>query len=121
MIRGFDNVRDAEVVINTGEDHRYVLDTNNVVNASATVSLTMEQGKLLTAEQAQAIRYLIAKGVAGLNVSEVTIHDKKGNIYDGLTTGGTADSVDSTALALQTEQYWNNAIRSTIEQLLLPM
>ena len=121
MIRGFDNVRDAEVVINTGEDHRYVLDTNNVVNASATVSLTMEQGKLLTAEQAQAIRYLIAKGVAGLNVSEVSISDKKGNIYDGLTTGGTADSVDSTALALQTEQYWNNAIRSTIEQLLLPM
>lgn len=121
MIRGFDNVRDAEVVINTGEDHRYVLDTNNVVNASATVSLTMEQGKLLTAEQAQAIRYLIAKGVAGLNVSEVSISDKKGNIYDGLTTGGTADSVDSTALALQTEQWWANQIRSQIEQQLYKM
>lgn len=121
MIRGFDNVRDAEVVINTGEDNGYVLDTNNIVNASATVSLTMEQGKLLTAEQAEAIRYLISKGVAGLKVSEVSISDKKGNIYDGLTTGGNADSIDSTALALQTEQYWRNAIRSAIEQLLLPM
>ena len=121
MIRGFDNVRDAEVVINTGEDNGHVLDTNNIVNASATVSLTMEQGKLLTAEQAEAIRYLISKGVAGLKVSEVSISDKKGNIYDGLTTGGNADSIDSTALALQTEQYWRNAIRSAIEQLLLPM
>lgn len=121
MIRGFDNVRDAEVVINTGEDNGYVLDTNNIVNASATVSLTMEQGKLLTAEQAEAIRYLIAKGVAGLKVSEVSISDKKGNIYDGLTTGGKADSVDSTALALQTEQWWANQIRSQIEQQLYKM
>lgn len=121
MIRGFDNVRDAQVVINTGEDHRYVLDTNNIVKASASVRLTMVQGKLLTAEQAQAIRYLIAKGVAGLEVSEVTISDTKGNIYDGLTTGGNADSMDATALALQTEQYWRNAIQSEIEQLLLPM
>lgn len=121
MIRGFDNVRDAEVVINTGEDNGYVLDTNNIVNASATVSLTMEQGKLLTAEQAEAIRYLIAKGVAGLKVSEVSISDKKGNIYDGLTTGGKADSIDSTALAMQAEQWWQNSIRAQLEQLLDPM
>lgn len=121
MIRGFDNVRDAEVVINTGEDNGYVLDTNNIVNASASVSLTMEQGKLLTAEQAEAIRYLISKGVAGLKVSEVSISDKKGNIYDGLTTGGNADSIDSTALAMQAEQWWQNSIRAQLEQLLDPM
>ncbi len=117
-IRGFDNVRDATVYINTGEDNRYVLDTNNVVNASASVSLTMQQGKLLTTEQANAIRYLISKGVAGLKVDDVSISDKKGNIYDGLTTGGTADSVDSTALALQTEQWWSNQIRAAIENML---
>lgn len=121
MIRGFDNVRDAEVVINTGEDNGYVLDTNNIVNASASVSLTMEQGKLLTAEQAEAIRYLISKGVAGLKVSEVSISDKKGNIYDGLTTGGNADSIDATALALQCEQWWRNSIRAQIEQQLYKM
>ena len=121
MIRGFDNVRDAKVVINTGEDNGYVLDTNNIVNASASVFLTMEQGKLLTAEQAEAIRYLISKGVAGLDVSEVSISDTKGNIYDGLTTGGNADSIDATALALQTEQWWANSIRAQLEQLLDPM
>lgn len=120
-IRGFDNVRDADVYINFGQDNGYVLDPNNRVKASASVRLTMEQGKLLTADQANAIRYLISKGVAGLDVSEVSICDTKGNIYDGLTTGGNADSVDATALALQTEQYWNNSIRAQIEQLLEPM
>lgn len=117
-IRGFDNVRDATVYINTGEDNRYVLDTNNVVNASASVSLTMQQGKLLTSDQANAIRYLISKGVAGLNVDDISISDKKGNIYDGLTTGSNADSMDSTALALQTEQWWTNQIRASIENML---
>ncbi len=117
-IRGFDNVRDAEVYINFGQDNGYVLDTNNVVKASASVRLTMEQGKLLTDEQANAIRYLIAKGVAGLEVSEVTISDTKGNIYDGITAGGSGDAADSTALALQAEQWWSNQIQSKIEHLL---
>jgi len=77
----------------------------------------MEQGKLLTADQANAIRYLVSHGVAGLKVEDVHIGDKKGNIYDGLTTGG-AQAADSTALALQTEQWWTNQIRSQIEQML---
>ena len=118
ILRSFDNVRDAEVVINTGEDNGYVLDTNNIVSASASVSLTMDQNKLLTAEQAQAMRHFVAHAITGLSVDEVHISDKKGNIYDGLTTGGTADSVDATALALQTEQWWANSIRSSIEQML---
>lgn len=118
VIRGFDNVRDAKVVINPGEDHSYVLDSDNIVNASASISLTMEQGKLLTPEQAQAMRYFVAHAVTGLNVEDVHIDDTKGNIYDGLTTGGTADSADSTALALQTEQWWSNQIQSKVEQML---
>lgn len=117
-IRGFDNVRDADVYINFGEDNSYVLDANNVVNASASVKLYMEQGKLLTEEQANAIRYLISRGVAGLKVSEVTIVDSKGNIYDSITAGGSGDAADSTALALQAEQWWENQIRSKIENML---
>lgn len=121
IIRKFDGVRDADVVINPGEDNGYILDTGNIVNASADVTLTMQQNKLLTNEQAQAIRYLVSHGVAGLKVEDVSIHDTKGNIYDGLTTGGNADSVDSTALALQTEQWWSNQIQSKIEQQLYKM
>jgi len=115
-VRKFDGVRDADIYIDLGEDNGYILDTNNVVNASATVTLTMNNNKLLTNEQAQAIRYMVSHGVAGLNVEDVTIHDTKGNIYDNLTTGGNADSVDSTALALQTQRYWENQIQSRIEQ-----
>ena len=104
-IREFDNVRDAVVYINPGEDNKYVLDANNRVEASASVRLTMQQGKLLTEGQATAIRYLIAKGVAGLNVDEVHIDDTSGNIYDPLPSSSTGEAIDSTALALQTEQW----------------
>lgn len=120
ILRGFDGVRDADIVINAGEDHSYVLDTNNIVRASASVSLTMEQNKLLTPEQAQAMRYFVAHAITGLSVDDVHISDTRGNIYDGLTTDGSgkASAEDSTALALQTEQWWENSIRSSIEQML---
>ena len=116
-IRGFDNVKDVTVHINPGEDTGYVLDSGSIVNASATVTLTMDQGKLLTEGQATAIRYLMSKGVAGLKVSEVTIHDTKGNIYDDFE-GGVGDSADSTALALQSQRWWENNIQSKIENML---
>ncbi len=117
-IRGFDNVKDVKVTINPGEDNGYVLDAGSIVNASAYVSLEMDQGKLLTEEQATAIRYLMSKGVAGLKVSEGTISDKKGNIYDEFLTDGKADAADSTALALQSQRWWENNIQSKVENML---
>lgn len=116
-IRGFDNVKDVDVTINPGEDNGYVLDSGSIVNASAYVSLEMDQGKLLTEDQANAIRYLMSKGVAGLKLTEVTISDKKGNIYDDFE-GGMGDSADSTALALQSQRWWENNIQSKIENML---
>lgn len=41
----FPGVRSATVNINLGEDRGYVLDSNNVVKASAAVMLTMQNGK----------------------------------------------------------------------------
>lgn len=37
VIRNFSSVRDAAVFITPGEDHTYVLDSGNVVEARATV------------------------------------------------------------------------------------
>ena len=43
VIRNFSSVRDAAVFITPGEDHTYVLDSGNVVEARATVIVTMEE------------------------------------------------------------------------------
>ena len=115
-IRQFPGVRNVDVQINPGEDRSYVLDTNNVVDATASVFLTMETGKLLTNEQANAIRNYVSHGVAGLDVSNVSIGDTWGNHYDSVL--GEGNAADDSALKLQLEQEWSNRIRTQVMQAL---
>lgn len=115
-----ENVRDAQVNIAEGEDHSYVLDSGNKVDASASVVVTMRDGKMLTDQQAAAIRALVAGGVQGLEVDSVEILDTLGNIYtagDGLSSAAT----DASALKLQLEEKYNNLTRTNIMQILVPI
>ena len=116
----FDGVKDATVQITEGEDNSYVLDSGNRVDASASVTVTMRDGKLLTDKQAAAIRSLVAYGVQGLTVENVIVSDIYGNVY-------TADddfsdiSNDSSALKMELEEKYNNLIRTNIMQILVPI
>ena len=47
-IRNFPDVMDADVFITPGENRAYILDSGNVVEATAAVSVTMVEGKMLT-------------------------------------------------------------------------
>lgn len=119
-ISQFPGVRSVTVEIDLGEDRRYVLDSDNVVKATASVFLTMQKGKSLTAEQANAIRNYVANSVAGLDVESVSIGDTEGNDYSGQTTGvGTAAA--SSALKLQLERQWRESLRNGILQALEPI
>ena len=112
-IRQFPGVRDASVNINEGEDRGYVLDTNKVVNATATVMLTMEKGKMLDGGQANAIRNYISHSVAGLKPEDVSIEDTIGNDYNS-TIGSGGNATTDSALKLQLEKEWSNRIRTQI-------
>lgn len=112
-IRQFPGVRDASVNINEGEDRGYVLDTNKVVDATATVMLTMEKGKMLDGGQANAIRNYISHSVAGLKPEDVSIEDTIGNDYNS-TIGGGGNATTDSALKLQLEKEWSNRIRTQI-------
>lgn len=115
-----DNVRDAQVNLNPGEDNTYVLDSGNKVDASASVIVTLKDGKMLTDKEAMAIRTLVAGGVKGLEVDSVSITDTMGNVYttgDGLSNA----SSDSSALKLQLEEKYNNLTRTNIMQVLAPI
>lgn len=116
-IRTFDNVVDAEVYITPGENRAYILDSGNVVKATASVSVTMAQGTLLSDGQAEAIQQLVAHAVQGLEIESVSITDKAGNIY--LT--GDALSGDSSALKLQLQQSFENRMRTQIMNVLTPL
>ena len=116
-IRCFDNVRDAVVTINTGEDASYVLDSNKMVSASASVFVTMREGSKLTNEQVEAIRRLVAHSVKGLEIGSVTVEDASGNTYN--STEAHMDS-DASALKLQLEEDYENKIRTQVLQALVP-
>lgn len=119
VIRNFDGVKDAAVLLTPGEDHTYVLDSSNKVDATASVTVTMENGKTLTDSQVKAIRNLVSSGMAGLNVENVTIGDTYGNTYsagDDFT-----DLQDASALKLKLEEQCNNSIRTRVMQALTPI
>ncbi|MDE7171270.1 MAG: hypothetical protein K2O11_05250 [Oscillospiraceae bacterium] len=109
----FPGVRDVDVSINPGENRGYVLDSNNMVEASAGVFLFMQNGKTLTDGQANAIRNYIAAGVPGLKVQNVTIEDSNGTDYSGVSSGNAAAAASS-ALKLQMEKQWRTRIEEQI-------
>jgi flagellar M-ring protein FliF len=117
-IRCMDGVKDAVVTLTQGEDHSYVLDSGNVVNASASVLVTMRNDESLSSQMAEAIRTLVSHGVQGLEIDNVSIIDSLGNTYD-TESSGSADS-DASSLKLQLEEKYNNKIRTEVLQALIP-
>lgn len=115
-IRNFPNVVDAAVYITPGENRAYILDSGNVVEATAAVSVTMVEGQMLTDAQAQAIRDLIAHGVQGLTIDSVSISDTVGNIY--LTEDALNGEIS--ALKMQLQQGMENRIRTQVMNVLTP-
>ena len=116
-IRSFDNVQDAVVNLTPGEDRGYILDSGNVVNATAAVKVSMRDSKKLTTQQAAAIREFVSNSLQGLEVSRVSITDSYGNTYSGGSL--TADS-DASALKMQLEEEQANKIRTQVMQVLAP-
>lgn len=119
-IQCLDGVKEARVNINPGEDRSYVLDSGNVVKATAGVFVIMQDGQKLTNQQAAAIQNLVAHSVKGLEVSSVSITDSMGNLYSGGEDGSAASS-EASQLKLRLEEEYNNKIRTTIMQVLVPI
>lgn len=117
-IRCLDGVKNAVVTLTPGEDRGYVLDSGNVVEATAAVFVTMEGAQTLTSQQAAAIRNLVAFGAEGLKVENIRISDAAGNTYSG---GDGTGSADASQLKLALEEQVNNKVRASILEVLVPL
>ncbi len=74
-IRLFDGVMDAKVTIAQGSDDKFALSTTETIDASASVVVTMKEGKTLSKANANAIRNLISRSVKGVNFTNVSVFD----------------------------------------------
>lgn len=119
VICNMDGVEKASVLLTPGEDHTYVLDSDDQVDASAAVQVTMEDGKTLSDNEVKAIRNLVSHGLSGLNVENVEISDTYGNTYS--TDADFSDAESSSQLKMELEEKYNNLIRTRVMQVLLPL
>lgn len=115
-IRNMQGIRDAVVFINPGEDRSYILDNNIVVEATASVEVTMVDGESLSGEMAEAIRYLVSHAMKGLEIESVVILDNLGNVYDMFS----ADDSAASELKLRLETEFANRIRTQVMEVLVP-
>jgi len=118
-IRCIKGVKEATVFINESEDHSYILDTDNVIEATATVMVEMQDGGDLPAELAESIRSMVSTAVQDLSFDNITVGDTNGNTY-----GGGDESInakDESQLRLALEAQVNDELRRNIMQVLIPL
>lgn len=120
VIRSMEGIKEASVLITQGEDRRYILDDSNMVEASASVSVTTSTGQKLSSQQVTAIQNLVARGVQGLQIENISIIDSMGNFYSAGDDESYA-SADASALKLRLEEQESNKVRSYIMQVLSPL
>ncbi|MCI8677527.1 MAG: flagellar M-ring protein FliF [Lawsonibacter sp.] len=118
IIRQFDGVRDASVVLTPGTERVYVLDPE-ATPATASVTIELEGTKPLSSGVVTAIRNTVAFGLEGLEVSNVAIHDTTGNNYSDAS--GFGELAEVSALKLQYEDEINNKVRSQVLNALVPI
>ena len=108
VIRCMDGVKSAVVTIAQGEDRRYVLDSSNAVDASASVMVTMNGGGRLSDQQAAAIRNLVAHGVQGLEIDNIAISDSLGDSY-AKRFGEVAPIINNGVAEVEQKDYFNTS------------
>lgn len=82
--------------------------------ATASVMLTLQNGRSLSEGQVQAIRFLVASSVPGMNADQVSVIDQRGALLSD-----TATSSDMKAFQLQTQI--EDRFRRALDTLLSPM
>lgn len=122
VVSRMEGVEWADVNITPGEDRGYVLDKNNVVNATASVMVRTRDGRVLDDKVAEAIRGYVSHGVQGLTVESVDLHDTNGNPYYGSESGTEqGGNLDASEWKFRLEQKLQNQIRTEIMNILVPL
>lgn len=118
-IDGLDPVAASRVNIAAPNDNLFA-DASQATTAS--VAITTKPGMALTPEEVQGITMLVARGVAGLRPSDVTIVDQDGNVLVPSATAadpeGATNAVALTQQQLEAKQRYESAVQAKIQSML---
>lgn len=110
-IETIDAVKSARVHVAAAEPSLFVREDRP---ATASVMLTLQNGRNLSDGQVQAIRFLVASSIPGMNADQVSVIDQRGALLSD-----TATSSDMKAFQLQTQM--EDRFRRALDTLLGPM
>lgn len=120
-IKCLEDVKDAKVTIQTGSDNRYVLDSENAIPASASVTVIMKNNEAMPEKYVDAIGNMISTAVSGLKFDNITITDSLGNTYFPNDSSSSNSPVSASDLKLKLEEQVNNRVRNEVVQALAPV
>ncbi|MGL5255971.1 MAG: flagellar basal-body MS-ring/collar protein FliF [Proteocatella sp.] len=112
----FDGVKDAKVTIALGEDRKYVLDSKNITETTASVVVIMKDGGSPTPEQVKAIQRLVAKSIPELAMENVVVIDGEGN--DVSVTPNLQTELNQ--LRAEFEKQLENSVKAKVTNVLIP-
>lgn len=112
----FDGVKDAKVTIALGEDRKYVLDSKNATDTSASIVVVMKDGGSPTPEQVKGIQRLVAKSIPQLEMENIVVIDGEGNdvsVAPNLQT-------ELNQLRAEFEKQVENSVKAKVANVLAP-
>ena len=112
----FDGVKDAKVTIALGEDRKYVLDSKNATDTSASVVVIMKDGGAPTPEQVKGIQRLVSKSIPQLDIDNVAVLDGEGN---DVSVAPSLQS-DLNQLRADFERQLENSVKAKVANVLAP-
>ena len=112
----FDGVKDAKVTIALGEDRKYVLDSKNATDTSASVVVIMKDGGSPTPEQVKGIQRLVSKSIPQLDIDNVAVLDGEGN---DVSVAPSLQS-DLNQLRADFERQLENSVKAKVANVLAP-
>jgi len=110
-IETIDAVKSARVHIAAAEPSLFVREDKP---ATASVMLSLQNGRSLSDGQVQAIRFLVASSVPGMNADQVSVIDQRGALLSDTTSG-------SDMKAFQLQLQVEDRFRRALDTLLGPM
>jgi flagellar M-ring protein FliF len=113
-IRSIEQVQAARVHVVLPKREVFSRDTQS---PSASVVLTLRNGKRLDSEQVLAVQHLVASAVPGLTPARISIVDDRGTLLAGGFPDGEGATATVNAKAEQQRTRYQNHLARTIEQL----
>lgn len=114
----FEGVKEATVTIALGEDRKYVLDSANETEASASVVVIMKDGGSPTVEQVKGIQRLVSKSIPQLTIDNVVVLDGNGN---DVTAEDESTQSGASKVKLELEKAIEDKIKAKILNVVNPI